>query len=155
MNIFQKNGPDGKALSEILLNPLQERKISLTVVDVGARNGMFLLPPEYAEKAKYIGFEPNPVEYEKLINKNTDSMELGNKMPRFKEERYYLDEQPIGTHLTYKSNGILWQLHHYSNGKLDFNNLYDDNGKIVRQDIYDKGRWLFWRDNEGNEYEEG
>ena len=45
--------------------PRRKSKIffKLNVVDVGARNGMFLLPEEYSKLSHLIGFEPNKIEY--------------------------------------------------------------------------------------------
>ena len=57
----------------IIHKKLDENKINPTIVDVGARNGMFLLPKEYCRVSDLIGFEPNKVEYEKLIKNNTDA----------------------------------------------------------------------------------
>ncbi len=63
------------------------------VVDVGARNGFLLLPPAYTERATLVGFEPNPVEYEKLVKGETDAgrwlAEQGISAPRFKQERFF------------------------------------------------------------------
>lgn len=72
-----------------LFEPLDQKNIVPTVIDVGARNGLFSLPRGYAEKSHFIGFEPNPVEYQKLVSRNTDAMKLGYLMPKFKSEKYY------------------------------------------------------------------
>ena len=37
---------------------------------------MFLLPKEYCRVSDLIGFEPNKVEYEKLIKNNTDAKKI-------------------------------------------------------------------------------
>lgn len=81
--------PSGKTVGDIIFKPLKDANVEMTVVDIGARNGMFLVPPSYAVQSNYIGFEPNPEEYSKLANRNTDAMKLGHNMPYFKSEKYY------------------------------------------------------------------
>jgi FkbM family methyltransferase len=61
----------------------------LEFVDVGARNGSFILPPKYAAQCRITGFEPNPVEFEKLKSGRTDAMLRGAKEPPFKAKRYF------------------------------------------------------------------
>jgi FkbM family methyltransferase len=69
---------------------LRSRGIDLMrVVDVGARNGMFLLPHSLAEHTELIGFEPNPDEHQKLVNGTTDAAGAGERFPTFKRQRFF------------------------------------------------------------------
>jgi FkbM family methyltransferase len=79
--------PGGATVAETILAPLGD--LTLTVVDVGARNGMFRLPSAYAERAELIGFEPNKEEHAKLVERRTDAMLDGSSMPRFRSERFF------------------------------------------------------------------
>ena len=83
----------GLTIGELVARPLREAGVSPLVVDVGARNGMFLLPPEYAALATLVGFEPNPEEYAKLARGETDmhawSRQHNRQIPRFRDERYF------------------------------------------------------------------
>ena len=69
----------GQTIGDIVFAPLDAKGIEPVVVDLGARNGMMLLPASYARRARLIGFEPNPEEAKKLITKTTDSAE--NRRP--------------------------------------------------------------------------
>nr|WP_283805627.1 FkbM family methyltransferase [Undibacter mobilis] len=64
-----------------------------TVVDVGARNGMWTFPESYTRHACLIGFEPNPVEFEKLNAGRSDAeiylASRGQARPVFKKEVYH------------------------------------------------------------------
>ena len=64
---FDFNVPDGRSVGEIVLAPLVRSSIELLTIDIGARNGMQLLPTYHSDNSTLIGFEPNPVEYEKRI----------------------------------------------------------------------------------------
>lgn len=86
---FMYKTTSGRTIGDILFRPLKVAGINLTIVDVGARNGMFLIPPSYATQSNFIGFEPNPEEYNKLVTRNTDAIRLGHSMPYFKSEKYY------------------------------------------------------------------
>ena len=79
----------GRTIGGIVFKPLKVAGINLNIVDVGARNGMFLIPPSYATQSNFIGFEPNIEEYNKLVARNTDAIRLGHCMPYFKSEKYY------------------------------------------------------------------
>jgi FkbM family methyltransferase len=79
--------PGGATVADTVLAPLGE--VTLTVVDVGARNGMFRLPPAYAKHAELIGFEPNKEEHAKLVERRTDAMLGGSSMPHFRSERFF------------------------------------------------------------------
>jgi FkbM family methyltransferase len=80
---------NGRAVVDIVMAPIEAAGITPIVVDVGARNGIYDIPESYTRKAAFIGFEPNPEEYEKLVAGNTDSMKAGNVGPRFKNNRYH------------------------------------------------------------------
>jgi hypothetical protein len=71
-DLFVYKNNSGKVPGEILLRPLKEYGIEPTVVDLGASNGMFLMPKSYASRAHYIGFEPNEEEHDKLVRHETD-----------------------------------------------------------------------------------
>lgn len=58
------------------------------IVDVGARNGMFILDSRYCEISKLLGFEPNKVEFKKLINNKTDTKSAGLNEPNFLQKEY-------------------------------------------------------------------
>lgn len=64
-------------------------KITPLVVDVGARNGMYSLDENYCKISKMVCFEPNKVEYEKLVLNKTDTSKAGIKEPEFREKHYY------------------------------------------------------------------
>jgi len=81
--------PDGRSIASIVFAPLDAVGEVLEFVDVGARNGSFILPPSYAAHARITGFEPNPEEYRKLVERRTDSMRAGAKEPGFKDRRYF------------------------------------------------------------------
>lgn len=83
----------GRTVGDIVLAPVDKAGVDLLVVDAGARNGMYLLPPSYAKRATLVGFEPNPVEYKKLVENNTDSEKYfarqGIVPPKFKANRFH------------------------------------------------------------------
>lgn len=86
---FDFNVADGRTIGEITLHPLIYGSAELLTVDIGARNGMQLLPTYYSANSTLLGFEPNPTEYKKLIAKNTDAHKVGAHIPSFKAEEYY------------------------------------------------------------------
>jgi len=56
----------------------------------GAEALMVLQSPLFsAARARITGFEPNPVEYQKLVERRTDSMKAGAREPAFKGRRYF------------------------------------------------------------------
>ena len=61
---------------------LEDRKITINFVDIGSRNGVLELDGIAAHVAAY-GFEPNPVEYEKLVSGKTDAARLGVVVPSY------------------------------------------------------------------------
>jgi FkbM family methyltransferase len=79
----------GRSVAEIVLAPLLEAGITPTVVDVGARNGMFLLPDCYSRHSHLVGFEANIREYEKLVQNSTDYSKVGGVEPPFKQKTYH------------------------------------------------------------------
>jgi FkbM family methyltransferase len=86
-NALDLSLPDGRLVAEAILAPLGGA--SLTVIDVGARNGMFRLPASYTKHAELIGFEPNKEEHAKLVSRTTDAILGGLPMPRFKSESFF------------------------------------------------------------------
>jgi len=64
---------------------LRKRAVALTLVDVGARNGVFELA-DVAEFVDAYGFEPNPAEYAKLLSGDTDA---GVPTPPYRSLAYY------------------------------------------------------------------
>jgi FkbM family methyltransferase len=80
---------DGRTIGEIVIAPLDARGHNPIVVDVGARNGMTLLPLSYCSRAELIGFEPNKDEFHKLRHGNTDASAAGAHIPKFKREEYH------------------------------------------------------------------
>lgn len=81
--------PDGRTVASVVFAPLQKFGGQLEFVDVGARNGSYLLPESYTRHCRISGFEPNRVEYEKLVSGRTDAASHGQKEPTFKDRRYY------------------------------------------------------------------
>ena len=70
------------------LKILEKFNINIVFVDIGARNGMYLL----SDISQYIdayGFEPNPEEYEKLVTGKTDSVMAGIILPNYHNASYY------------------------------------------------------------------
>lgn len=72
----------------IIFQLFKQKNIVPNIVDVGARNGMFILPGQYAINSNYFGFEPNLSEYNKLIKNSPDSIKFSNKV-KFKSEKYH------------------------------------------------------------------
>lgn len=80
---------DGRTIAQVVLAPLLQAGVAPAVVDVGARNGMLLLPGSYTRHSTMIGFEPNPEEYQKLVQDNTDAKLAGFAGPRFAKTEYH------------------------------------------------------------------
>ena len=84
---------NGRSIADAILEPVVAAGATPIVVDVGARNGLWTLPPSYARQARLIGFEPNPEEFAKLAGHKTDADKVlagfRQKRPFFKEERYF------------------------------------------------------------------
>ena len=78
-----------ETIGDIVCAPFAAAVVEPAVVDLGARNGMVLLPQSYAARARLIGFEPNREEYEKLVNGTTDARKVGVFIPPFKREQYF------------------------------------------------------------------
>ena len=91
LNILDLLIKEKTTIKDIIYAPIIENKIQPLVVDVGARNGMQegLIPDSYASFSKLIGFEPNEIEYKKLVEGNTDAENLGIKMSKFKDNEYF------------------------------------------------------------------
>ncbi len=79
----------GETVADIVFAPLDAKGVEPVVIDLGARNGMMLLPESYASRARLIGFEPNPAEYAKLLAGDTDSRKAGGFLPPFKRQEYH------------------------------------------------------------------
>lgn len=86
---FDRRTALGKSVADLLFGPLDQKGIHPTVVDAGARNGMFDIPDSYASRAQFIGFEPNREEYEKLVSGKTDAAMAGLVPPRFRSTTYH------------------------------------------------------------------
>ncbi len=91
--LLDRRLPDGARIADALLRPFERDGRMPIIVDIGARNGMFLLADGYARRATLVGFEPNPEEYQKLVHGRTDAQrvlaDLGRDAPRFGAERYF------------------------------------------------------------------
>jgi FkbM family methyltransferase len=94
MTVLGRKTSLGKTIFEHVARPLKDAGISPLVVDCGARNGMVILPPAYTEISTMVGFEPNPEEYYKLTQGETDLQawrrkHSGDSIPKFSKERYF------------------------------------------------------------------
>src|SRR5712675_3545618 len=87
--LIERTMADGRSIATVVFGPLDSSRATLEFVDIGARNGSFILPASYAARARITGFEPNPVEYQKLVERRTDSMKAGAREPAFKGRRYF------------------------------------------------------------------
>lgn len=78
-----------KKILPFTLKLIKENDLIIKLIDVGCRNGV----QELASLAEFIeayGFEPNPVEYDKLISGKTDALILCNvKPPKYKKIKYH------------------------------------------------------------------
>jgi len=81
--------PDGRSIAEIVFRPADRDGLTLNFVDVGARNGNYMLPKGYAARSLITGFEPNHAEYEKLVNGTTDAKVAGMVEPPYKAKAYH------------------------------------------------------------------
>ena len=88
MNALDLKTRTGKTIADMALAPLLERGIGLLLVDAGARGGMHDLPASYAAHIHLIGFEPNPEEFAKLVDHNTDARQEGYIPSRWKKESF-------------------------------------------------------------------
>ena len=88
-NSLDRIAMGGRSIGDIVMAPLVAMGVSPTVVDIGARNGMFLLPANYNKFSTLVGFEANPAEYEKLVNGTTDAGKAGLIWPSFKSAEYH------------------------------------------------------------------
>ena len=70
---FNRKCRSGKSVAQVLFQPMKDSDIVPKIVDIGARSGMFDIPDAYSSNAKFIGFEPNIEEYNKLITGTTNA----------------------------------------------------------------------------------
>jgi FkbM family methyltransferase len=89
--LIEQKLSDGRNIFDIVFEPLDNDRKILNFVDVGARNGNYMLPRSYAARCRLTGFEPNRAEYEKLVNGNTDARAAGLIEPPFKDRKYFPD----------------------------------------------------------------
>jgi FkbM family methyltransferase len=86
--LLEKKLGDGRTIADVLFAVLPAGEDAPLVVDVGARNGFYLLPPEYTSRSSILGFEPNRREFEKLVSGTTDAARYFGEMSPFKEIRF-------------------------------------------------------------------
>ena len=86
MNALNLKTRSGRTILDIGLKPILDCGVEITVVDAGARGGMLELPSTYAKHAHWIGFEPNPDEYNKVVNHTTKARQSGFIPPKWKRE---------------------------------------------------------------------
>jgi FkbM family methyltransferase len=79
----------GGTVGDIVCAPLDRLGVEFAVIDLGARNGMYHVPPSYSRRSKLIGFEPNREEYEKLAAGTTDMNKIGQAAPPFRHTEYH------------------------------------------------------------------
>ena len=77
----------------ICLGLLDDRDVSICLFDVGARNGINHIAG-LARRVDAYGFEPNPSEFEKLINGTTDALRHGITLPSYRSLQYF--QQALG-----------------------------------------------------------
>lgn len=96
-----------KSILQDVSRLLEQRKLTLSFVDIGSRNGVL----ELRDLARFIdayGFEPNPDEYDKLITGETDGFKLyGTKPPNYRSLTYqpYAISNKDGEHEFYVTPG--------------------------------------------------
>ena len=79
----------GQTVGKTILTSVHDKGIDPMIVDIGARNGMFFLPTGYTSAARFVGFEPNEVEFRKLVEEQTDAMMVFDLRPPFKNKKYF------------------------------------------------------------------
>jgi FkbM family methyltransferase len=87
--LLDKRLPDGRGIVDALFAALPAGQNMPTIIDVGARNGFFLLPPSYTSRSAMLGFEPNREEYDKLVTGTTDAQKFFGWNTPFKETRFH------------------------------------------------------------------
>jgi FkbM family methyltransferase len=87
--LLEQKMSDGRKIADVVFSPIDDSGRTLNFVDVGARNGSYLLPEPYANRCKLVGFEPNSEEFDKLLSGKTDAKAAGIFEPRFKEKEYF------------------------------------------------------------------
>lgn len=88
-SVLDRTLPDGRSVAQLLFAHGDHSQLEPQFVDVGARNGSFLLPESYARRTCIHGFEPNQDEYEKIISGKTDAYAAGLREPKFKKKVYH------------------------------------------------------------------
>lgn len=71
----------------LLVKLLRSENILINFVDIGSRNGIVELR-EISSFVNAYGFEPNPIEFDKLISGKTDASLLGLKSPKYRSVIY-------------------------------------------------------------------
>ena len=87
INVLRKKISNKQKVSDFLYSFLRDKKFNY--FDVGARNGSFLLPKDYAKNTIVHAFEPNTEEFRKLKSKSTDAFKKGIIEPEFKKKILY------------------------------------------------------------------
>ena len=78
----------GKQVGEVLIPLLSQHGGDVLIVDVGARNSMEW-PAELVKQTRFVGFEPNQEEYDKLVSHTTDAQNLGITVKKFGQEEFH------------------------------------------------------------------
>ncbi len=86
-DLSKKKLKSGENIFDFLIKKLQNQNFNF--IDVGARNGSFLLPEKYTKHTTLYGFEPNKREYEKLLKMHTDAFKSNIIEPTFKKKKIY------------------------------------------------------------------
>jgi FkbM family methyltransferase len=87
--LYERTLGDGRGAADVLLAATKRDGMTLNFVDVGARNGSFILPPAYSACCRLVGFEPNEAEYQKLVAGDTDAKRAGLQEPPFRDRAYF------------------------------------------------------------------
>lgn len=87
INLLKKRLSNNQNVSDYLFKHVRDKEYNY--FDVGARNGSFLLPEDYAKNTVVHAFEPNNDEFKKLKNKSTDAFKKGIVEPIFKKKILY------------------------------------------------------------------
>ena len=88
MNALDLKTTNGKTIFDIIMAPLIDLEIDLSLIDVGARGGMHDLPKNYASHVQLVGFEPNKDEFTDLVKHETHAEKEGFIPPRWKKETF-------------------------------------------------------------------
>ena len=85
---FANRLSSGKQVGDVLIPMLSKTGGDVLIVDVGARNSMEW-PAELVPQTRFVGFEPNQEEYEKLVAHSTDAQNLGITVKKFGTEEFH------------------------------------------------------------------